>query len=103
MTTIIDTLPSSLFFSDLTTVVLVVNFSSFYLVRSSTPAMVYSNTPPMTHTQSKSALPLHSSTITWSGLDLLVGSLVWSLLKASCWMCSSQGRSISHCSASESG
>ena len=49
----------------------------------------------------RSAQPLPSYTTTWSGLDLLGGLLAWSLLKASCWMCSSQGLSINHYSASE--
>ena len=87
---------------DLTMVVLVVSSSFSYLVRSSTPTMAYSSTPPMTPILFKSAPPLRSFIITWSGLDLLAGSLVWLLLKASCWMCSLQGLSTSHCSVSES-
>ena len=87
--------------SDLIMVVQVVNSSSSCLVRSSTPTMVCLNTLPTTHTLFRSAPPPPSSTTTWSGSDLLVGSLVWSSLKDSYWMCSSQGPSINHYSASE--
>ena len=87
--------------SDLIMVVQVVNSSSSCLVRSSTPTTVCLSTLPTTPTLFRSAPPPPSSTTTWSGSDLLVGSLVWSLLKDSYWMCSLQGLSINHYSASE--
>ena len=86
---------------DLIMVVQVVSSFSSYPVRSPTPTMACLSTLPMIPTQFRSAQPLRSYTTTWSGLDLLGGSLVWSLLKASYWMCSSQGLSTSHYSASE--
>ena len=76
------------------------SFSSS-LMKSSTPTMACLSTLPMTPTRFRSAPPSCSSTTIWSGSDLLVGSLVWSSLKDSYWMYSSQGLSINHYSASE--
>ena len=97
----VPTISMCSFPSDLIMVVQVVNSSSSCLVRSSTPTTVCLSTLPTTPTLFRSVPPPRSSTTTWSGLDLLVGSLVWSSLKDSYWMCFSQGLSINHYSASE--
>ena len=97
----VPTISMCSFPSDLIMVVQVVSSSSSCLVRSSTPTMVCLSTLPTTPTLFRSAPPPRSSITTWSGLDLLVGSLVWSSLKDSYWMCFSQGLSINHYSASE--
>ena len=98
---LVPTISMCSFPSDLIMVVQVMNSSSSCLVRSSTPTTVCLSTLPTTPTLFRSAPPPRSSTTTWSGLDLLVGSLVWSSLKDSYWMCSLQGLSINHYSASE--
>ena len=97
----VPTISMRSFSSDLIMVVQVVNSSSSCLVRSSTPTTVCLSTLPMTPTLFRSAPRPRSSTTTWSGLDLLVGSLVWSSLKDSYWMYSLQELSINHYSASE--
>ena len=86
---------------DLIMVAQVVSSSSSCLVKSSTPTTACLSTLPTTPTWFRSVPPPRSSTTTWSGSDLLVGSLVWSSPKDSYWMCSSQGLSINPCSASE--